>query len=61
MFISDIKLKEKIKLPWNNKSVDESYEEYIDQLTEDEQAKLYQKYEADFTMFGYSGDFKTKL
>ena len=54
MFLSDTKIKENIKLPWNNKSKDESYQEYIEQLTEAEQEQLFSKYEADFTMFGYS-------
>ena len=54
MFLSDTKIKENIKLPWNNKSKDESYQEYIEQLTEVEQEQLFSKYEADFSMFGYS-------
>ena len=54
MFLSDTKIKENIKLPWNNKSKDESYQEYIEQLTEVEQEQLLLKYEADFSMFGYS-------
>ena len=55
MFLSDTtKMKENIKLPWNNKSKDESYQEYIEQLTEVEQEQLFSKYEADFSMFGYS-------
>ena len=53
MFLSDTKIRENIKLPWNNKSKDESYQKYIKQLSEDEQEQLYSKYEADFTMFGY--------
>ena len=55
MFLSHIKIRENIKLPWNNKSKDESYQKYIEQLTEEEQEQLLSKYEADFTMFGYSG------
>ena len=31
MFLSDTKIKKNIKLPWNNKSKDESYQEYIEQ------------------------------
>ena len=54
MFLSDTKIKESLKLPWNNKSEDQSYQKYIEQLTEDEQKKLFSKYEADFTMFTYS-------
>ena len=54
MFLSDIKIRENIKLPWNNKSKDESYQKYIEQLTEEEQTQLFSKYEADFAMFGYS-------
>ena len=54
MFLSDTKIKENIKLPWNNKSKDESYQKYIAQLTEAEQEQLFSKYEADFSMFGYS-------
>ena len=54
MFLSDTKIKENIKLPWNNKSKDESYQKYIAQLTEAEQEQLFSTYEADFTMFGYS-------
>ena len=55
MFLSDIKIKENIPLPWNNRSTDDSYQKYIDQLTEEEQEQLFTKYEADFTMFGYYG------
>ena len=54
MFLSDTKIKESLKLPWNNKSEDQSYQKYIEQLTEDEQKQLFSKYEADFTMFTYS-------
>ena len=56
MFLNDIKIKENknITLPWNNRSMDESYQKYIEQLTEEEQEQLFSKYEADFTMFGYS-------
>ena len=54
MFLSDTKIKENIKLPWNNKSKDESYQEYVEPLTEIEQEQLFRKYEADFSMFGYS-------
>ena len=54
MFLSDTKIKENIKLPWNNKSKDESYQEYIEQLTDVEQEQLFRKYKADFSMFGYS-------
>ena len=53
-FPSDTKIKENIKLPWKNKSKDGSYQKYIGQLTNDEQEQLFSKYEADFTMFGYS-------
>ena len=53
-FSCDTKIKENIKLPWNNKSKDENYQKYIEQLTKDEQEQLFRKYEADFTMFGYS-------
>ena len=52
--LNDTKINENLKLPWNNKSEDESYKKYIEQLTEDEQEQLLSKYEADFTMFGYS-------
>ena len=34
--------------------MDESYQMYIEQLTEEEQEQLFCKYETDFTMFGYS-------
>ena len=54
MFLSDIKIKENITLPWNNKSTDDSYQKYIEQLREEEQEQLFSKYESDFTMFGYS-------
>lgn len=54
MLLNDTQISENLKLPWNNKSKDESYQKYIEQLTEDEQAKLFSKYETDFTMFGYS-------
>ena len=59
MLLNDTQISENLKLPWNNKSKDESYQKYIEQLTEDEQAKLFSKYETDFTMFGYS--IKVKL
>ncbi len=54
MLLNDTKINENLKLPWNNKSKDESYQKYIEQLTGDEQEQLFRKYEADFTMFGYS-------
>ena len=54
MFLSDIKIKENITLPWNNKSTDDSYQKYIEQLTEEEKGLLSSKYEADFMMFGYN-------
>ena len=53
MFLSDIKIKENITLPWNNKSTDDCYQKYIEQLTEEEKEQLCSKYEADFMMFGY--------
>ena len=53
MFLSDIKINENITLPWNNKSTDDSYQKYIEQLTEEEKEQLCSKYEADFMMFGY--------
>ena len=56
MFLSDNKIKEKIKLPWNNKSQDKRSQKYIPQLTKKEKEHLYKKYEADFKMFGYSID-----
>ena len=61
MFLSDTKIKESLKLPWNNKSEDQSYQKYIEQLTEDEQKQLFSKYEADFTMFSYSMTTKWNL
>ena len=54
MFLNDTKINENLKLPWNNKSKDESYQKYIEQLTKEEQEQLFNKYEADFTMFGYT-------
>ena len=56
LFLSDIGVKENIKLPWANKVRDEHYDvqQYLQKLTKNERVKLYEKYKADFIMFGYS-------
>ena len=57
-FLSDIGVKENVKLPWANKAQDDNYDEqqYLQKLTKNERIKLYEKYKADFIMFGYSVD-----
>ena len=56
IFIKEVGIRENIKLPWANKSKESSSRKYIQQLTKHEQNKLFQKYKADFLIFGYSVD-----
>ena len=56
IFIKEVGIKETIKLPWTNKSKESSSSAYIQQLTKHEQNQLFQKYKADFLIFGYSVD-----
>ena len=58
LFLSEIGIKENIKLPQANKAKDDHYNEqqYLQKLTRNERVQLYDKYKADFIMFGYSVD-----
>ena len=56
IFIKEVGIRENITLPWANKSKESSSRKYIQQLTKHEQNQLFQKYKADFLIFGYSVD-----
>merc|ERR1712216_492796 len=54
-FVEDIQAPEDLQLPWENKGVGGgSLKQYFRQLTTEEEKDLFEKFESDFKMFGYS-------
>ena len=54
-FVSDIQAPKDLQLPWENKGVGGgSLKQYFRQLTTEEEKDLFEKFESDFKMFGYS-------
>ena len=54
-FLREVNITEDIRLPWDNRG-EASYSSYYHNITRDDLESLYDKYEADFLMFGYSLD-----
>ena len=56
-FVLDIQAPKDLHLPWENKGIGGgALKLYFQQLTAEEENHLYEKFESDFKMFGYSRD-----
>ena len=53
-FLEDAEIKETLDLTWVNRSGGGDYSDYYQDLTDQDIAKLYEKFESDFLMFGYT-------
>ena len=53
LLLKDLNIKEDISLPWENKQGGDAAS-YYQNISREDMDRLYQKYEADFLMFGYS-------
>ena len=56
-FVWDIQAPEDLHLPWENKGIGGgSLKQYFHQISAEDENYLYEKFESDFKMFGYSRD-----
>ena len=53
-FLEDAGIKEDLDLAWVNRSGGGDYRDYYKDLTDLDIIKLYEKFESDFLMFGYT-------
>ena len=53
-FLQDAEIKEDLDLVWANSSGGGDYSDYYKDLTDQDIIKLYEKFESDFLMFGYT-------
>ena len=53
-FLEDAGIKRDLELAWVNRSGGGDYREYYKNVTELDIVKLYEKFESDFLMFGYT-------
>ena len=55
-FLAEADIKEDLRLAWTNRSGGGDFREYYRNISHQHIAKLYEKFESDFLMFGYTLD-----